>query len=312
VNSRLRLVFAGTPDFALPCLEACLGAPADVVAVYTQPDRPAGRGRRLLASPVKQRALAAGIAVEQPPTLKDAGAQQRLAGYSPDLIIVVAYGLILPRRVLAIPRLGCWNVHASLLPRWRGAAPIQRAILAGDNETGVDLMQMEAGLDTGPILIERRTPIADDETGDSLHDRLAALGADALAEGLTRVARGDHLPSRAQAEAGVAYAHKIEKAEARLDWNEPAIALARKVRAFNPWPVAEAELSGERLRIWSAEAVAERTDAPPGTIVGGGRDALDVATGDGVLRIVEIQREGGRRMSVRDWQNARPERGAAR
>jgi methionyl-tRNA formyltransferase len=311
VNSRLRLVFAGTPDFALPCLEACLGAPADVVAVYTQPDRPAGRGRKLLASPVKQRALTAGIAVEQPATLKDAAAQERLAGYLPDLMIVVAYGLILPRRVLAIPRLGCWNVHASLLPRWRGAAPIQRAILAGDRETGIDLMQMEAGLDTGPILIERQTPIADDETGGSLHDRLASLGADALAEGLARVARGESLPARVQVEAGVAYAHKIEKAEARLDWNEAAIALARKVRAFNPWPVAEAELSGERLRIWSAQAIDDNTAAPPGAIVGGGRDALDVATGDGVLRIVEVQREGGRRMSVRDWQNARPMRGAA-
>jgi methionyl-tRNA formyltransferase len=312
VNSRLRLVFAGTPDFALPCLEACLAAPVDVVAVYTQPDRPAGRGRKLLASPVKQRALAAGIAVEQPSTLKDAAAQERLAEYAPDLMIVVAYGLILPRRVLAIPRLGCWNVHASLLPRWRGAAPIHRAILAGDSETGVDLMQMEAGLDTGPILIERRTPIAADETGGSLHDRLAALGADALAEGLARAASGESLPAQEQAEAGVAYAHKIEKSEARLDWNEAALALARKVRAFNPWPVAEAELSGERLRIWSAHAIEGGSDASPGTIVGGSRDALDVATGNGVLRIVEVQREGGRRMSVRDWQNARPERGASR
>ena len=312
MNSRLRLVFAGTPEFALPCLEACLAAQVDVVAVYTQPDRPAGRGRKLLASPLKQRAIAADIAVEQPVTLKDADAQQRLAAHAPDLMIVVAYGLILPRRVLAIPRLGCWNVHASLLPRWRGAAPIQRAILAGDNETGVDLMQMEAGLDTGPILIERRTPIADDETGGTLHDRLAALGADALAEGLARIARGENIPVRAQDEAGVAYAHKIEKSEARLDWNEPAIALERKVRAFNPWPVAEAELGGERLRIWSARAFESNTDASPGTIVVDGRDALDVATGDGLLRIVEVQREGGRRMSVRDWQNARRERGAAR
>lgn len=312
MNSRLRLVFAGTPEFALSCLDACLSAPVDVVAVYTQPDRPAGRGRKLLASPVKQRALAAGIAVEQPPTLKDTDAQQRLADYAPDLMIVVAYGLILPRKVLAIPRLGCWNVHASLLPRWRGAAPIQRAILAGDNETGVDLMQMEAGLDTGPILIERRTPIAGDETGGTLHDRLAALGADALAEGIAHIARGESIPARTQDDAGVAYAHKIEKSEARLDWNEPAIALERKVRAFNPWPVAEAEIGGERLRIWSARSFDGNAGAPPGTIVVDGRDALDVATGDGLLRIVEVQREGGRRMSVRDWQNARRERGAAR
>ncbi len=310
MTERLRLVFAGTPEFAVPCLDACLAAPADLVAVYTQPDRPAGRGRKLVASPVKQRALGAGIPVEQPESLKDAQAQRTLADYAPDLLIVVAYGLILPRRVLAIPRLGCWNVHASLLPRWRGAAPIQRAILAGDRETGVDLMRMEAGLDTGPVLIERRTPIGDAETGGSLHDRLAVLGADALAEGLSRVARGETLTSQPQAEAGVAYAHKLDKAEARLDWTEPAAALARKVRAFDPWPVAEAELHGERVRIWSAHAIEGPTDAAPGTIVGGGRDALDVATGDGVLRIVEIQRDGGRRVSVRDWQNARRERGA--
>jgi len=252
MTQRLRLVFAGTPEFAVPCLEACLAAPADVVAVYTQPDRPAGRGRKLTPSPVKQRALDATISVEQPETLKALDAQQRLAAYAPDLMIVVAYGLILPKKVLAIPRLGCWNVHASLLPRWRGAAPIQRAILAGDVETGIDLMQMEAGLDTGPVLIERRTPIGDDDTGGSLHDRLATLGADALAEGLARAARGETLTPRAQAETGVAYAHKIEKSEGRLDWNEPASVLARKVRAFDPWPGTEADLWGERVRIWSA------------------------------------------------------------
>ena len=305
-------MFAGTPEFALPCLEACLAAPVDVVAVYTQPDRPAGRGRKLVASPIKQRALGAGVGVEQPEKLKDENARARLAAYTPDLIVVVAYGLILPRAVLAIPRLGCWNVHASLLPRWRGAAPIQRAILAGDAETGVDLMQMEAGLDTGPILIERRTPMAENETGGSLHDRLAALGADALGEGLARLARGETLASHAQAESGVTYAHKIDKAEARLDWNEPALALARKVRAFDPWPVAEAEWNGERLRIWSAQAMPGRVAEQPGTVVGGGRDALDVATGEGVLRILEVQREGGRRMSVRDWRNARRDSGAAR
>ena len=311
MDSRLRLVFAGTPEFAVPCLEACLAAPVDVVAVYTQPDRPAGRGRKLAASPVKQRALAAGIAVEQPEKLKDESAQRQLAAHAPDLLVVVAYGLILPRRVLAIPRLGCWNVHASLLPRWRGAAPIQRAILAGDSESGVDLMQMEAGLDTGPILIERRTSIAADETGGSLHDRLAALGADALGEGLMRIARGETLPPRAQAEDGVAYAHKIDKSEARLDWNEPAIALERKARAFDSWPVAEAELNGERLRIFAARVIAAANNAAPGTIVGDARDTLDVATGDGVLSILEVQREGGRRMSVRDYRNARRERGAA-
>jgi len=312
MESRLRLVFAGTPEFSLPCLEACLRAAVDVVAVYTQPDRPAGRGRQLLASPVKRRALAAGIAVEQPATLKDPAAQQRLADLAADLMVVVAYGLILPRRVLVVPRLGCWNVHASLLPRWRGAAPIQRAILAGDTETGVDLMQMEAGLDTGPILLERRTPIADDESGGSLHDRLSALGADALEEGLARITRGETLTPRIQPEDGVIYAHKIDKNEARLDWNESAVALARKVRAFDPWPVAEAEIGGERLRIWSARAIDEGANAAPGTIIGSSRDALDIATGKGVLRILEVQRAGGRRISVRDWHNARREPGATR
>jgi methionyl-tRNA formyltransferase len=311
MEPRLRLVFAGTPAFAVPCLEACLAAPVDVVAVYTQPDRPAGRGRQLAMSPIKQRALAAGIAIGQPETLKTAEAQHALAAHAPDLIVVVAYGLILPKRVLAIPRLGCWNVHASLLPRWRGAAPIQRAILAGDAETGVDLMQMEAGLDTGPILIERRTPVLREDTGGTLHDRLAALGADALAEGLARIARGETITAHAQSQSGVVYAHKLDKVEARLDWNEPAIALERKVRAFDPWPVAEAELLGERLRIFSARALDGKTKAAPGTLVGEARDTLNVATGEGILGIREIQREGGRRMSVRDYMNARRNRGAA-
>lgn len=301
----LRLVFAGTPDFAVPCLRACLASGAEVVAAYTQPDRPAGRGRRLAPSPVKQAALAAGIAVEQPETLRDGAARARLAAYAPDLIVVVAYGLILPKSVLAIPRLGCWNVHASLLPRWRGAAPIQRAILAGDAETGVDLMQMEAGLDTGPVLLEKRTAIAADDTGGTLHDRLAALGADVLAEGLSAVLRGETLAAAPQPAEGVTYAHKLDKAEAKLDWSDSAAALARKVRAFDPWPVAEAEIHGERVRLWSAEAVVETTSAAPGTLVATHRDAIDVATGDGLLRIRELQRDGGRRVAVRDWLNAR-------
>ncbi|MEO5624708.1 MAG: methionyl-tRNA formyltransferase [Dokdonella sp.] len=304
----MRLIFAGTPEFAVPSLQACLASGAEVVAVYTQPDRPAGRGRKLAASPVKQTALAAGIAVEQPETLRDAAARAQLAAYSADLIIVVAYGLILPKAVLALPRLGCWNVHASLLPRWRGAAPIQRAILAGDAETGVDLMQMEAGLDTGPVLLEARTAIAPYDTGGSLHDRIAAIGAQTLADGLARTLRGETLAARAQAVDGVVYAHKLDKAEARLDWNDSANALARKVRAFDPWPVAEAQIQGERLRIWSAEAVDDAgVKAEPGSVVGHHRDAIDIATADGLLRIRELQREGGRRMPVRDWLNARRE-----
>ncbi|MBX3700333.1 MAG: methionyl-tRNA formyltransferase [Dokdonella sp.] len=305
MSSPLRLVFAGTPEFALPSLQACLASGAQVVAVYTQPDRPAGRGRQLAASPVKQAALAVGVVVEQPQTLRDAEARARLAAHAPDLMVVVAYGLILPRAVLALPRLGCWNVHASLLPRWRGAAPIQRAILAGDAQTGVDLMQMEAGLDTGPVLLEARTPIDAGDTGGSLHDRLATLGAQVLDEALTRVLRGETLPARPQAEGGVTYAHKLDKAEARLDWQAPAAALARAVRAFDPWPVAEAQLDGERVRIWQAQALPTPATAPPGSIVAASAEGIDVATGEGILRIGALQREGGRRISARDWLNAR-------
>ncbi|QDE37947.1 methionyl-tRNA formyltransferase [Luteibacter pinisoli] len=303
----LRVVFAGTPDFAVPCLEACRAAGVEVVAVYTQPDRPAGRGRKLAASPVKEAALAAGIPVEQPESFKAEADRERLAAYAPDLMVVVAYGLILPRKVLSIPRLGCWNVHASLLPRWRGAAPIQRAILAGDDESGVDLMQMEAGLDTGPVLVERRTPIAGDDTGGSLHDRLSALGAEALAEGLRRTMAGETLVPRAQPSEGVEYAHKLDKVEARLDFTQPALALERKVRAFDPWPVAEGDVAGERLRIWAARAVPGRAGAEPGTVLAANRDGIDIACADGALRLTAVQRAGGRRIGAADYLNARPE-----
>jgi methionyl-tRNA formyltransferase len=303
----LRVVFAGTPDFAVPCLEACRASGAEVVAVYTQPDRPAGRGRRLAPSPVKQAALAAGIAVEQPGSLKDAEAQATLAAYRPDLMVVVAYGLILPRKVLAIPTLGCWNVHASLLPRWRGAAPIQRALLAGDAGTGVDLMRMEAGLDTGPVLLEKRTPITREDTGGSLHDRLAALGAEALAEGLARTLAGEALAATPQPAEGVTYAHKLDKAEARLDFARPAIELERQVRAFDPWPGSDAEIAGERLRIWAATALEHSHAAAPGTLLAARRDGIDVACADGALRITAVQRAGGKRITAADYLNARPE-----
>ncbi len=302
----LRLVFAGTPEFSVPCLEACLRSGAEVAAVYTQPDRPAGRGRKLTPSPVKQAALAAGIAVEQPESLKSAEAQAALAAYRADLMVVVAYGLILPRKVLALPRLGCWNVHASLLPRWRGAAPIQRAILAGDAESGVDLMQMEAGLDTGPVLLERRTAIGPEDTGGSLHDRLSTLGAEVLAEGLARTLTGEILAATPQPELGVVYAHKLDKAEARLDFGRSAIELARQVRAFDPWPVAEAEIAGESLRVWAAQALDVTPNAAPGSLVAAGRVGLDIACGEGVLRITAVQRAGGKRIGAADYLNARP------
>ena len=302
----LRLVFAGTPEFAVPHLAACQIPNVEIAAVYTQPDRPAGRGRALAASPVKRAALAAGLPVEQPESLKSAAARMRLRELNPDLLVVVAYGLILPRALLAIPRLGGWNVHASLLPRWRGAAPIQRAILAGDTRTGVCLMRMEAGLDTGPVMLRGEMAIAPDDTGSSLHDKLAALGAQVLGEGLRRVLAGEALHAAAQPEAGVIYAHKLEKSEARLDWNESAIVLERKVRAFDSWPVAEADLAGERVRIWRAQAV-PGGHTVPGSVVAAGKASVDIACGEGVLRVTKLQRAGGRVVMAADYLNARPE-----
>jgi len=310
VSAPLRLVFAGTPDFAVPCLAACRAAGADVVAVYTQPDRPAGRGRQLAASPVKQAALAAGIPVEQPENFKSGEARERLAAYAPELMVVVAYGLLLPQAVLDIPRFGCWNVHASLLPRWRGAAPIQRALLAGDAETGVCLMRMEKGLDTGPVIARRTTPIRPDDTGGRLHDRLAALGAELLADYVPVLAATRQAPPvEPQSASGVTYAHKLDKAEALLDWQRSAIKLERQVRAFDPWPVAEAVLAGERLRVWAARALPEAMASghTPGSLVAATREGLDVATGHGLLRIAELQRAGGRRIRALDYLNARPE-----
>jgi len=301
----LRLVFAGTPEFSVPPLECLLAGPDALLAVYTQPDRPAGRGRQLQPSPVKQCALDGGIEVRQPLNFKDPEERARLAALEPDLMIVVAYGLILPQKVLDIPRFGCWNLHASLLPRWRGAAPIQRAIEAGDAETGVDLMQMERGLDTGPVLLERRTPIHADDTGGSLHDRLATIGAELLIEGLARLRAGEPLPQQPQPEQGVTYAHKLDKAEARLDFTQPARVLERRVRAFNPWPICDCELGGERLRVHAAQALGLQGGAAPGSVVAASAAGIDIACADGVLRLTRVQREGGRAQPVADYLNAR-------
>ncbi|MBB5875472.1 methionyl-tRNA formyltransferase [Xanthomonas sp. 3498] len=300
----MKLVFAGTPDFAVPSLRAAAQR-HEVVAVYTQPDRPAGRGRGLTPSPVKLEAVARGIPVLQPQTLRAPETLQALRALQPDLIVVVAYGLILPKAVLAIPTHGCWNVHASLLPRWRGAAPIQRAIEAGDTETGVCLMQMEAGLDTGPVLLSQRTPIGADETGGQLHDRLAALGAQVLADGLGLLRAGLRPVAQPQPQDGVTYAHKLDKAQARLDWQQPAAQLARQVRAFDPWPVAEAVLAGERVRVRGAIALDLAHGQPPGTVLTASKQGIDIACGQGALRLRVLQRDGGKAITAADYLNAR-------
>jgi len=300
----MKIVFAGTPEFAVASLRAA-ARHQEVVGVYTQPDRPAGRGRGLMPSPVKLEAIARGIPVFQPESLKGEQAQQQLRDLQPDLMVVVAYGLILPKAVLAIPTYGCWNVHASLLPRWRGAAPIQRAIQAGDADTGVCLMQMEAGLDTGPVLLRQHTPIQAGELGGSLHDRLAELGAQVLSDGLGLLRAGLKPIAQPQPEQGVTYAHKLDKAEARLDWSQDAQLLERTVRAFNPWPIAEAQLAGERVRIHGAVALADNQGKAPGTLLAAGRDGIDIACGQGALRLRVLQREGGKAITAADYLNAR-------
>ncbi len=302
----LRIVFAGTPEFAVPCLRAAAER-NEVVAVYTQPDRPAGRGRGVAMSPVKREALQRGIEVLQPENFRSVVSKDALRALQPDLMVVVAYGLILPQSVLDIPTHGCWNVHASLLPRWRGAAPIQRAIEAGDRASGVCLMQMEKGLDTGPVLLSQSLPIGEHDTGGQLHDRLAELGAQVLRDGLGLLRAGIHPVPQPQPEDGVTYAHKLDKAEARLDWSLPARTLANKVRAFNPWPMAEAVVAGERLRVHGAVALDEAHDAVPGTLLRAGRDGLDVACGDGALRIRVLQRDGGKAITAADYLNGRPD-----
>jgi len=300
----MRIIFAGTPEFAASSLQALVEAGHQPVAVYSQPDRKAGRGRKLHPSPVKQLALAHDIPVFQPQNLKDTDAQRQLAVLQPDLIIVVAYGLILPQSILDIPAHGCINVHASLLPRWRGAAPIQRAILAGDRDSGVCIMQMEAGLDTGPVLREVRTAIDANDTGSSLHDRLAKLGAQALLATVDDIAAGN-VVATPQDDSGSSYAAKLDKREAWIDWNQPAIKLERQVRAFNPWPVAQTRHSENVLRIWEATAQpATGSDIASGNVIALSADGLMVACGDGALTIQRLQLPGGRPLAVRDWINA--------
>lgn len=299
----MRVAFAGTPEFALPALEALLRS-HQVVGVLTQPDRPSGRGRRLSASPVKALAEAHHLPLLQPASLREAAAAPlaELAAWQPEVLVVVAYGLILPRAVLELPRLGCLNIHASILPRWRGAAPVQRAILAGDSVTGVTIMQMDRGLDTGPVFLTREIAIGPHETGGTLSAALAALGADALLEALEGLASGT-LRSRPQPGEGVIYARKIEKSEARIDWASDAASIERRVRAFDPWPIAETTLDGQQLRIHSAENIEAKDEKHDqyGAIVSVRDGIMLVQCGQGLLGIRKVQSPGGRVLQVSEF-----------
>lgn len=296
----MKLIFAGTPDFAALALQAIVAAGHEVALVLTQPDRPAGRGMTLQASPVKKVALEKGIEVFQPLSLKDAAVQAKIAAVGAEVMVVAAYGLILPQVVLDMPRLGCLNIHASLLPRWRGAAPIQRALLAGDAATGVCIMQMEAGLDTGPVLLHGVFPIAFDDTSMTLHDRLAGLGAKLIVEVLGKLP----LPATPQPVEGVTYAHKIEKIEALIDWSKSAVELDRHLRAFNPFPGAQALLAGQTIKLWQATPVAGSGEI--GQILAVDRSTIVVACGAGALAISELQKAGGKRLPVQQFLAGHP------
>jgi methionyl-tRNA formyltransferase len=300
----VKLIFAGTPEFAAKHLEALLNSHHEICAVYTQPDRPKGRGLKTIASPVKQVLLDSGkdIPIKQPKTLRSAEVQAEMAALNADLMIVVAYGLISPKEVLAIPKLGCINVHASLLPRWRGAAPIQMAVLSGDKESGVTIMQMDEGLDTGDMLLKATCEITDKDTGESLHDKLAEIGPQALLDALAKMEAGE-LVAEKQDDSLTCYAHKLSKAQAQIDWSKSATEIDCMIRAFNSWPVAFTHFDDKVVRVWQASTLLETTSAQPGEIVEVSKKAIKVATGDGVLQLERLQLPGSKAMSVADILN---------
>ena len=300
---KLNIVFAGTPAFGLPCLDALAASAHQLQAIYTQPDRPAGRGRKLQASAVKEWALAHQLPVLQPLNFKQDEAISELAALTPDVLVVIAYGLILPRAVLDLPRLGCINVHASLLPRWRGASPIQQAVLQGDAETGITIMQMDSGLDTGDMLTRVSCPIGGHETAGNLHDRLAQLAADPLLATLDALASGQ---ARAEAQDNnvTTYAPKISKADAAINWHQPAIAIDRQIRAFNPWPIAYTQINNTTLRIYQAKIVDKAHSQPPGTVLSVDKQGILVAAGEQAILIEQLQFPGAKTMTVADWLHA--------
>ncbi|MCF1427880.1 MAG: methionyl-tRNA formyltransferase [Shewanella sp.] len=302
----LNIIFAGTPDFAARHLQALIGSHHNIIAVYTQPDRPAGRGKKLTPSPVKALAQEHNIPVFQPVSLRNEEAQQELATLNADIVVVVAYGLILPKAVLDMPRLGCINVHGSILPRWRGAAPIQRALWAGDQETGITIMQMDVGLDTGDMLLKTQLKIEDDDTSATLYEKLATQGPDALLQALEGLSAGT-LTAEKQDGSLANYAEKLSKEEARLDWSKPAINLWREIRAFNPWPISHFEHEGQTIKVQQAEVKASTSQVAPGTVVAAGRQGLEIATGEGVLVLKTMQLAGKKPLAVADILNARGE-----
>lgn len=304
MSQSLRIIFAGTPDFAARHLDALLSSEHQVVGVFTQPDRPAGRGKKLMPGPVKALAESHNLPVFQPVSLRPQENQQLVASLNADVMVVVAYGLLLPKAVLDMPRLGCINVHGSLLPRWRGAAPIQRSLWAGDSETGVTIMQMDVGLDTGDMLYKLSCPITAQDTSASLYDKLADLGPRGLLETLTQLANGTTQPE-VQDEAVVTYAEKLSKEEARIDWSLSAVQLERCIRAFNPWPMSWLEIDEQPVKVWQASVIAETSNAEPGTIVAAGKQGIQVATGNGILNLESLQPAGKKAMSAQDLLNSR-------